>query len=51
MKTTTMHSTQQKKAYRKPELNKIGNITSLTKNVKVGSQYDNIEQTPVSFGD
>jgi hypothetical protein len=49
MKTTTMHSTQQKKAYNKPELNKIGNVASLTKAEKSGSKLDEI--TPASgFG-
>lgn len=39
MKTVTMHSTQTKKSYRKPALNKFGAVSKLTKG-KLGSQFD-----------
>ena len=44
-----MHSTQQKKAYRKPELNKIGNVASLTKAEKGGSREDELNPA-ATFG-
>lgn len=34
MKTLNAHSTQVRKAYRKPVLNKIGNVSKLTKGIK-----------------
>lgn len=34
-----MHSTQTKKAYRTPVLNKLGNVAKLTKG-KLGSEFD-----------
>lgn len=39
MKTVNSHSTQTKKSYRKPVLNKLGSIKSLTKG-KLGSKLD-----------
>lgn len=39
MKTITMHSTQTKKSYRKPVLNRFGTVNKLTKG-KLGSQFD-----------
>lgn len=39
MKTVTMHSTQTKKSYRKPALNRFGSVSKLTKG-KLGSQFD-----------
>ncbi len=37
MKTMNSHSTQAKKSYRKPVLNKIGSVKKLTKGAKSGS--------------
>lgn len=39
MKTVTMHSTQTKKSYRKPALNRFGAVSKLTKG-KLGSMFD-----------
>lgn len=39
MKTVNSHFTQTKKSYRKPVLNKLGSIKSLTKG-KLGSKPD-----------
>ncbi|ACT95745.1 lasso RiPP family leader peptide-containing protein [Dyadobacter fermentans] len=39
MRTVISHSTQTKKSYRKPVLNKLGNVAKLTKG-KIGSQED-----------
>jgi hypothetical protein len=39
MKTVTSHSTQTKKSYRKPVLNRFGNVAKLTKG-KTGSAQD-----------
>lgn len=39
MKTVTMHSTQTKKSYRRPALNRFGAVSKLTKG-KLGSMYD-----------
>jgi hypothetical protein len=39
MKTVNMHSTQTKKTYKKPVLNKLGKVSKLTKNEK-GSAMD-----------
>lgn len=39
MKTLNSHSTQVRKAYRKPVLNKIGNVSKLTRG-KLGSLPD-----------
>jgi len=39
MKTVTMHSTQTKKTYRQPALNKFGSVSNLTKG-KLGSAFD-----------
>ena len=39
MKTVNMHSTQTKKNYAKPSLNKLGSVSKLTKG-KLGSGYD-----------
>lgn len=39
MKTVTMHSTQTKKTYRQPTLNKFGSVSNLTKG-KLGSAFD-----------
>ena len=36
---TKMHSTQTKKSYRKPMLNKLGSVSKLTKG-KLGSAFD-----------
>jgi len=37
MKTLNSHSTQTKKSYKKPVLNKMGKVKSLTKGEKTGS--------------
>lgn len=37
MKTLSSHSTQTKKSYKKPVLNKMGSVKSLTKGEKLGS--------------
>lgn len=39
MKTVTMHSTQTKKSYRRPALNRFGAVSKLTKG-KLGSMFD-----------
>ncbi|SKB60630.1 lasso RiPP family leader peptide-containing protein [Dyadobacter psychrophilus] len=39
MKTVNSHSTQTKKSYRKPTLNRFGNVAKLTKG-KLGSAAD-----------
>jgi len=39
MKTVNSHFTQTKKSYRKPVLNKLGSVESLTKG-KQGSAFD-----------
>lgn len=39
MRTVTSHSTQTKKSYRKPVLNRFGNVAKLTKG-KVGGSVD-----------
>lgn len=39
MKTTVMHSTQAKRTYKKPLLNKLGKVSKLTKGIK-GSDVD-----------
>jgi len=44
---TEMHSTQTKKSYRKPVLNKLGKVSQLTKG-KLGSQFDGVGQ-PAKF--
>ncbi|WP_233847649.1 lasso RiPP family leader peptide-containing protein [Dyadobacter sp. CY326] len=41
MKTVNSHSTQTKKSYRKPVLNKFGNVAKLTKG-KQGSLFDDL---------
>jgi hypothetical protein len=40
MRTVTSHSTQTKKSYRKPVLNRFGNVAKLTKGTKGGSETD-----------
>lgn len=47
MKTVTMHSTQTKKSYRKPALNRFGAVSNLTKG-KLGSAFDG-GGNPVKF--
>jgi hypothetical protein len=47
MKTVNMHSTQTKKTYKKPVLNKLGKVSKLTKSEK-GSRMDN---PPIPGGD
>lgn len=39
MKTTIIHSTQTKRSYKKPVLNKLGKVSKLTKGIK-GSDVD-----------
>ncbi|WP_158547903.1 hypothetical protein [Dyadobacter luteus] len=39
MKTINMHSTQTKRSYKKPVLNKLGKVSKLTKGIK-GSDVD-----------
>jgi len=39
MRTVISHSTQTKKSYRKPVLNKLGNVANLTKG-KFGGSFD-----------
>ena len=41
MKTVRTHSTQTKKSYRQPTLNKFGSVSKLTKG-KLGSAFDGI---------
>lgn len=41
MKTVNSHSTQTKKSYSKPVLNKFGEVAQLTKG-KQGSSYDDL---------
>lgn len=47
MKTVSMHSTQTKRTYRQPTLNKFGSVSVLTKG-KLGSAFDGPGQ-PVKF--
>ena len=47
MKTVISHSTQTKKSYRKPVLNKLGKVSKLTKG-KLGSQPD-LDPTDLHF--
>ncbi len=42
MKTTVLHSTQAKRSYKKPLLNKLGKVSKLTKGTKNGSQLDDV---------
>jgi hypothetical protein len=42
MKTVNSHSTQTKKSYRKPVLNKFGTVATLTKG-KQGSSFDELD--------
>ena len=37
MKTNNMHSTQTKRSYKKPVLNKLGKVSKLTKDLNKGS--------------
>jgi hypothetical protein len=41
MRTVTSHSTQTKKSYRKPVLNRFGNVAKLTKG-KTGGSFDEL---------
>lgn len=41
MRTVTSHSTQTKKSYRKPVLNRFGNVAKLTKG-KTGGSLDEL---------
>jgi len=45
MKTVNSHSTQTKKSYQKPVLNKFGDVAKLTKG-KQGSQIDDLGSEP-----
>jgi hypothetical protein len=43
MRTVKTHSTQTKKSYRKPTLNKLGNVAKLTKG-KIGGSFDELTE-------
>lgn len=45
MKTMNMHSTQTKKAYRKPVLKTLGSVSKLTKEQKGSREFDNPQET------
>jgi hypothetical protein len=45
MKTINMHSTQTKRSYKKPVLNKLGKVSKLTKNLKGSAAADNLAGT------
>jgi hypothetical protein len=44
MKTIDMHSTQTKRSYKKPVLNKLGKVSKLTKGTKSGSLMDDVTE-------
>ena len=43
MKTNNMHSTQTKRSYKKPVLNKLGKVSKLTKDLKGSGAIDNLQ--------
>jgi hypothetical protein len=45
MRTVTSHSTQTKKSYRKPVLNRFGNVAKLTK----GKQGGSVDEDEITF--